>query len=109
LNTELKLGSDNINISRISRTFEDNQYTITIDKRDLILYNEYYVDYLNKYDNILLKTSDDEDVLLKIIEIEDNTITVLSDRNILDYTDGTLLNYKAQYTIALTYNSKISK
>ena len=109
LNTELKLGSDNINISRISRTFEDNQYTITIDKRDLILYNEYYVDYLNKYDNILLKTSDDEDVLLKIIEIADNTITVLSDRNILDYTDGTLLNYKAQYTIALTYNSKISK
>jgi len=109
LNTELKLGSDNINISRISRTFEDNQYTITIDKRDLILYNEYYVDYLNKYDNILLKTSDDEDVLLKIIEIADNTITVLSYRNILDYTDGTLLNYKAQYTIALTYNSKISK
>jgi len=82
---------------------------ITIDKRDLILYNEYYLDYLNKYDNILLKTSDDEDVCLKIIEIADNAITVLSDRNILDYTDGTLLNYKAQYTIALTYNSKIAK
>ena len=109
LNTELKLGSDNINISRISRTFEDNQYIITIDKRDLILYNEYYLDYLNKYDNILLKTSDDEEVRLKIIEIADNAITVLSDRNILDYTDGTLLNYKAQYTIALTYNSKIAK
>ena len=109
LNTELKLGSDNINISRISRNFEDNQYIITIDKRDLILYNEYYVDYLNKYDNILLKTSDDEDVPLKIIEIIDNTITVLSDRNIMDYTDGTLLNYKAQYTIVLTYNSKIAK
>jgi hypothetical protein len=109
LNTELKLGSDNINISRISRNFEDNQYIITIDKRDLILYNEYYVDYLNKYDNILLKTSDDEDVPLKIIEIIDNTITVLSYRNILDYTDGTLLNYKAQFTIVLTYNSKIAK
>ena len=109
LNTELKLGSDNINISRISRTFEDNQYIITIDKRDLILYNEYYLDYLNKYDNILLKTSDDEEVRLKIIEIADNAITVLSDRNIIDYTDGTLLNYKAQYTIALTYNSKIAK
>ncbi len=109
LNTELKLGSDNINISRISRTFEENQYIITIDKRDLILYNEYYLDYLNKYDNILLKTSDDEEVRLKIIEIADNAITVLSDRNILDYTDGTLLNYKAQYTIALTYNSKIAK
>ena len=108
LNTELKLGSDNINISRISRTFEDNQYIITIDKRDLILYNEYYLDYLNKYDNILLKTSDDEEVRLKIIEIADNAITVLSDRNILDYTDGTLLNYKAQYTISLTYNSTIA-
>ncbi len=36
LNTELKLGSDNINISGISRTFEDNEYIITIDKRDLI-------------------------------------------------------------------------
>lgn len=109
LNTKLKLGSDNINISRISRTLEDNQYIITIDKKDIILYNEYYLDYLNKYDNILLKTSDDEDIRLKIIEIIDNTITVLSDRNILDYTDGTLLNYKAQYTIALTYNSKIAK
>lgn len=109
LNTKLNLGSDNINISRISRTLEDNQYIITIDKKDIILYNEYYLDYLNKYDNILLKTSDDEDIRLKIIEIIDNTITVLSDRNILDYTDGTLLNYKAQYTIALTYNSKIAK
>ena len=109
LNTELNLGNDNINISRISKAFEDNQYIITIDKKDIFLYNEYYLEYLNKYDNILLKTCDDEDISLKIIEIIDNTITVFSDKNIIDYTDATLLNYKAQYTIVLTYNSKITK
>jgi len=109
LNMELNLGSDNINISRISRTIEDNQYIITIDKRDTILYKEHYLEYLDQYDNILLKTSDDEDIRLKIIENVNNTITVFTNRNILDYTDGTLLNYKAQYTIVLTYNSKIAR
>ena len=109
LNTELNLGNDNINISRISKAFEDNQYIITIDKKDIFLYNEYYLEYLNKYDNILLKTGEDEDITLKIIEIIDNTITVFTDKNIIDCIDATLLNYKAQYTIVLTYNSKITK
>lgn len=124
LNTELKLGSDNINISGISRTFEDNEYIITIDKRDLILYNEYYLDYLNKYDNILLKTGDDIDIILKVIEINNNNITVLYDKNdkknasslaslnkveLTDITEAYLLNYKAQYSIILSYHSRIFK
>jgi hypothetical protein len=77
--------------------------------KDIVLFNEYYLEYNNKYDNILLKTIDDEDIILKIIEINNNVITVLSDKNIIDYIDGTILNYKAQYTIILKYRSKIAK
>ena len=109
LNNKLNLGTDNININRISRTLDDNQYNITIDMKDIVLFNEYYLEYNNKYDNILLKTIDDEDIILKIIEINNNVITVLSDKNIIEYIDGTLLNYKAQYTIILKYHSKIAK
>ena len=109
LNNKLNLGADNININRISRTLDDNQYNITIDMKDIVLFNEYYLEYNNKYDNILLKTIDDEDIILKIIEINNNVITVLSDKNIIEYIDGTLLNYKAQYTIILKYHSKIAK
>jgi hypothetical protein len=109
LNNKLNLGTDNININRISRTIEDNQYNITIDMKDIVLFNEYYLEYNNKYDNILLKTIDDEDIILKILEINNNVITVLSDKNIIDYVDSTLLNYKAQYTIILKYHSKIAK
>jgi len=109
LNNKLNLGTDNININRISRTIEDNQYNITIDMKDIVLFNEYYLEYNNKYDNILLKTIDDEDIILKILEINNNVITVLSDKNIIEYIDSTLLNYKAQYTIILKYHSKIAK
>lgn len=109
LNNKLNLGTDNININRISRTLDNNQYNITIDMKDIVLFNEYYLEYNNKYDNILLKTIDDEDIILKIIEINNNVITVLSDKNIIDYIDGTILNYKAQYTIILKYRSKIAK
>jgi hypothetical protein len=109
LNNKLNLGTDNININRISRTLENNQYNITIDMKDIVLFNEYYLEYNNKYDNILLKTIDEEDIILKIIEINNNVITVLSDKNIIDYIDGTILNYKAQYTIILKYRSKIAK
>ena len=109
LNNKLNLGTDNININRISRTLENNQYNITIDMKDIVLFNEYYLEYNNKYDNILLKTIDEEDIILKIIEINNNVITVLIDKNIIDYIDGTILNYKAQYTIILKYRSKIAK
>jgi len=109
LNNKLNLGTDNININRISRTIEDNQYNITIDMKDIVLFNEYYLEYNNKYDNILLKTIDEEDIILKILEINNNVITVLSDKNIIEYIDSTLLNYKAQYTIILKYHSKIAK
>ena len=109
LNNKLNLGTDNININRISRTLDNNQYNITIDMKDIVLFNEYYLEYNNKYDNILLKTIDEEDIILKIIEINNNVITVLSDKNIIDYIDGTILNYKAQYTIILKYRSKIAK
>ena len=70
----------------------------------------------NKYDNILLKTGDDIDIILKVIEINNNNITVLYDKNdkknasslaslnkveLTDITEAYLLNYKAQYSIIL--------
>jgi hypothetical protein len=106
LNNKLNLGTDNINIIRISKTIEDNQYNITIDMKDIVLFKEYYIEYNNIFDNILLKTNDDEDIILKIIEINNNVITVLSNKNLEEYIDCTLLNYKAQYSIILQYHAK---
>ena len=106
LNNKLNLGTDNINIVKISKTIEDNQYNITIDKKDIVLFNEYYIEYNNSYDNILLKTNEEEDIILKIIEINNNIIKVFSDKNLEEYVEGTLLNYKAQYSIILQYHAK---
>ena len=106
MNNKLNLGTDNINIIRISKTIEDNQYNITIDMKDIVLFKEYYIEYNNIFDNILLKTNDDEDIILKIIEINNNVITVLSNKNLEEYIDCTLLNYKAQYSIILQYHAK---
>jgi|UniRef100_A0A6C0LAZ2 hypothetical protein len=124
LNNELELGSDCININRITKTFNDNQYNIITEKTDMLGYNGYHLDLINKYDNILLKTSDDNDILLKVLEIDDNNITVLykdekEDKdtggiwgpggNITDITEAYLLNCKAQYSIILAYHSRIYK
>jgi hypothetical protein len=106
LNNKLNLGTDNINIVKISKTIEDNQYNITIDKKDIVLFKEYYIEYNNSYDNILLKTNEEEDIILKIIEINNNIIKVFSDKNLEEYVEGTLLNYKAQYSIILQYHAK---
>jgi len=106
LNNKLNLGTDNINIVKISKTIEDNHYNITIDKKDIVLFKEYYIEYNNSYDNILLKTNEEEDIILKIIEINNNIIKVLSDKNLEEYIEGTLLNYKAQYSIILQYRAK---
>ena len=114
LNNELELGNDCININRITKTFNDNQYNIITEKTDMLEYNGYHLDLINKYDNILLKTSDDNDILLKVLEIDDNNITVLyknneESGNINDITEAYLLNCKAQYSIILSYHSRIYK
>lgn len=114
LNNELELGNDCININRITKTFNDNQYNIITEKTDMLEYNGYHLDLINKYDNILLKTSDDNDILLKVLEIDDNNITVLyknneENGNINDITEAYLLNCKAQYSIILSYHSRIYK
>jgi hypothetical protein len=118
LNNELDLGNDCININRITKTFNDNQYNIITEKTDMLGYSGYHLDLINKYDNILLKTSDDNDILLKVLEIDDNNITVLYNKHngveyvagdITDITEAYLLNYKAQYSIILAYHSRIYK
>jgi hypothetical protein len=124
LNNELELGSDSININRITKTFVDNQYSILTDKTDALLFNGHHLELINKYDNILLKTGDDNDIVLRVIEIDENNISVLYDKNnktnesilnninikdITDIPEAYLLNYKAQYSIILSYHSRIYK
>jgi hypothetical protein len=122
LNNELELGCDSININRITKTFVDNQYSILIDKTDTLLFNGHHLELINKYDNILLKTGDDNDIVLRVIEIDENNITVLYDnktnesilnniniKDITDISEAYLLNYKAQYSIILSYHSRIYK
>ena len=89
-----------------------------------LLFNGHQLNLINKYDNILLKTGDDIDIILKVIEINNNNITVLYDKNdkknassleslnkveLTDITEAYLLNYKAQYSIILSYHSRIFK
>ncbi len=113
LNNELELGNDCININRITKTFDDNQYNIITEKTDMLTFNGYHLELINKYENILLKTSDDIDILLNVIEIDDNKITVLYKKSditdITDITEAYLLNCKAQYSIILAYHSRIYK
>ena len=113
LNNELELGNDCININRITKTFDDNQYNIITEKTDMLTFNGYHLELINKYENILLKTSDDYDILLNVIEIDDNKITVLYKKSditdITDITEAYLLNCKAQYSIILAYHSRIYK
>jgi hypothetical protein len=112
LNNELDLGSDCININRITKTFNDNQYNIITEKTDILVYKGYHLELINKYENILLKTSDDNDIILKVVEIDDNNITVLYNNkheDIGEITEAYLLNYKAQYSIILAYHSRIYK
>jgi len=105
LSKELDMGRDDIKICEVSS--DNKNFKIKIDNNDDILYNSYNIDLLNKYDNILLKTNDCDLVDVIVSNIDNNYITLNSDtlkKN--DFINSSLLNYKAQYCIILSYYPK---
>uniref|UniRef100_A0A6C0LAH7 Uncharacterized protein n=1 Tax=viral metagenome TaxID=1070528 RepID=A0A6C0LAH7_9ZZZZ len=137
LNNELNLGKDNIKISQINdyRMDYDNNtsietnidnilipqhnltkeaknkrlafYEINIDYSNQLEYDEYNLDILSKYDNMLLKTYNNNHVNIKVLEVNNDLgkIIILNETNLMkdDFVNSSLLNYGAQYSLILTY------
>lgn len=103
-NKDLEMGADGINIIEVVDN-EDKTFDIKIDNSDIFVFNDFNIELLNNFDNILLKTNEDDHVILKIIKISNNnTFTVYNEKiNKLSLINATLLNYKAQYSIILNY------
>jgi len=92
------------------KTKKINLYEINIDCSNIIEYDEYNLNILSKYDYLLLKTYSNKDINIKVIEVDNNIgkIIILNENNLMkeDFINSTLLNYKAQYSIILTYYPK---
>lgn len=103
-NKDLEMGADGINIIEVVDN-EDKTFDIKIDNSDTFAFNNFNIELLNNFDNILLKTNEDDHVILKVIKISNNnTLTVYNEKiNKLSLINATLLNYKAQYSIILNY------
>jgi hypothetical protein len=87
-----------------------NLYEINIDYSNIIEYDEYNLNILSKYDYLQLKTYSNKYINIKVIEVDNNIgkIIILNENNLMkeDFLNSTLLNYKAQYSIILTYYPK---
>ena len=137
LNNELNLGKDNIKISQINdykMNYDNNTsietnidnilipqhnltkeaknkrltfYEINIDYSNLLEYDEYNLDIVSKYDNMLLKTYNNNHVNIKVLEVNNDLgkIIILNETNLMkdDFVNSSLLNYGAQYSLILTY------
>ena len=87
-----------------------NLYEINIDYSNIIEYDEYNLNILSKYDYLQLKTYSNKYINIKVIEVDNNIgkIIILNENNLIkeDFLNSALLNYKAQYSIILTYYPK---
>jgi len=106
-NKELDMGRDDIKICEIYDGKNENNFRIKIDNDDEMLFDSYNIDLLNKYDNMLLKTYDNEFSNVKISNIDNNYLTFeTTNLTKKDFIRSSLLNYNAQYCIILSYYSK---
>jgi hypothetical protein len=118
-NTNIDIDSNiNTNIDNIlmppkiipKETKKINLYEINIDYSNIIEYDEYNLNILSKYDYLQLKTYSNKYINIKVIEVDNNIgkIIILNENNLKkeDFLNSTLLNYRAQYSIILTYYPK---
>ena len=71
-------------------------------------YDSFGVSLINKYDNILIKTNLGDNIQGKVLNIADNILRVYIEnieKKIL--MNSSLLNYKGQYTIMMSYCPKL--
>ena len=107
LNKDLNVGKDAIKIIEVNE-LGDNLYNIEIDNSNIIFYNDFKLKLLNIDDIILIKTSNDDNINARIINIEKNIITIFAENvKKIDFVNANLLNYKAQYSIIMSYYLKL--
>ena len=107
LNNDLDMGQDNIDIIEVNDNL-NNCYDLTIDNGNKIKYDSFGVSLINKYDNILIKTNLGDNIQGKVLHINDNILSVYIEnieKKIL--MNSSLLNYKGQYTIMMSYTQKL--
>lgn len=107
LNNDLDMGQDNIDIIEVNDNL-NNIYDLTIDNGDKMKYDGFGVSLINKYDNILIKTNLGDNIQGKVLHINDNILSVYIEnieKKIL--MNSSLLNYKGQYTIMMSYCQKL--
>ena len=107
LNNDLDMGQDNIDIIEVEDNL-NNIYELTINNGDKMQYDSFGVSLINKYDNILIKTNLGDNIQGKVLNINDNILSVYIEnieKKIL--MNSSLLNYKGQYTIMMSYCPKL--
>jgi hypothetical protein len=107
LNNDLDMGQDNIDIIEVNDNL-NNIYDLTIDNGNKLKYDSFGVSLINKYDNILIKTNLGDNIQGKVLHINDNILSVYIEnieKKIL--MNSSLLNYKGQYTIMMSYFQKL--
>ena len=107
LNNDLDMGQDNIDIIEVEDNL-NNIYDLTINNGDKMKYDSFGVSLINKYDNILIKTNLGDNIQGKVLNIADNILSVYIEnieKKIL--MNSSLLNYKGQYTIMMSYCNKL--
>ena len=107
LNNDLDMGQDNIDIIEVNDNL-NNIYDLTINNGDKMKYDSFGVSLINKYDNILIKTNLGDNIQGKVLNIADNILSVYIEnieKKIL--MNSSLLNYKGQYTIMMSYCHKL--
>jgi hypothetical protein len=107
LNNDLDMGQDNIDIIEVEDNL-NNIYELTINNGDKMQSDSFGVSLINKYDNILIKTNLGDNIQGKVLNINDNILSVYIEnieKKIL--MNSSLLNYKGQYTIMMSYCHKL--
>jgi len=105
--TDFLMGQDNIDIIEVEDNL-NNIYDLTINNGDKMKYDSFGVSLINKYDNILIKTNLGDNIQGKVLNIADNILSVYIEnieKKIL--MNSSLLNYKGQYTIMMSYCPKL--
>lgn len=104
MNNELNIGYDNINIIEIDDNMkDDNIFILTL---ELDIYND--IDIINKYDDIMVRTFNGDNIKLKVIDIlEYNKIKIIDiskNLKIDDLRNSKILIIKNQYSLIIKYN-----
>lgn len=107
LNKDLNLGKDAINIIEVNEV-GDNLYTIEVDNSNLIYFKDFKLKLLDDNDTLLIKTNNNDNINAKVINIEKNIITIFAENTQKkDFINSKILNYKAQYSIIMSYYLKL--